>query len=181
MRLIRAGEHVAVPWKNGGGTATNIVAAPEGAGFDAFDWRLSGAQVARTGPFSIFPFIDRTMLILSPGRLELDGFGGSVTLTKASPPFDFPGDIAVSARAPDGPIDNLNLMFDRRRFRSATRRLAVREATPIEPRGVLLVYCEAGMLEAGGLRLAANDTLVAGGPVALTGAGEAIVMEIWPL
>ena len=182
MRVIRASQHVVVPWKNGGGTATDIVGSPEGAGFDGFDWRLSGARVAKPGPFSVFPDVDRTMFILSGGRLELEGLpGGRATLTSGSEPFDFPGDVPVTAAVPEGPIDNLNLMVDRRRFGRATRRLAIKGSVAIEPRGRLLVYCERGSLEAGGVRLSEKDTLVAEGPVTLGGDGMAIVMQVWRL
>jgi hypothetical protein len=182
MRVIRASQHVVVPWKNGGGTATDIVASPEGAGFEGFDWRLSGARVAKPGPFSVFPDVDRTMFILSGGRLELAGLpGGPATLTSDSPPYDFPGDIPVTAEVPEGPIDNLNLMIDRRRFARAARRMTLAGPAAIEPRGVVLVYCERGVLQAGGIRLDEKDTLVAEGRVTLGGVGSAIVMEIWPL
>jgi len=182
LRVIRASAHVVVPWKNGGGAATAIVAQPEGAGFDAFDWRLSGARVAQDGPFSIFPHIDRTMLILRGPSITLHGVPGAPrTLTPASPPFEFAGDLAVHAVVPAGPIDNLNLMVDRRRFASATRRIDIADVlTLAPPRGVVLVYCEVGSFRADAVPLDEHDTLVADRAVALSGEGRAIVMEIWP-
>jgi uncharacterized protein len=179
MRIIRKSEHVTVPWKNGGGTATNIVAEPESAGFDAFDWRLSGAHVGKAGPFSLFPDVDRTMLILRGGALVIHGLpGGDVTLTMDSAPFDFPGDVAVSATVPDGPIDNLNVMVDRRRFRSAARRVVIGRPETIRPRGVLLVCCERGTMAVGDEKLGEGDTLVTQEAVQLSG-GAAIIVDIW--
>jgi uncharacterized protein len=181
MRVIRAAEHVPVPWKNGGGTATAIAAEPQGAGFDDFDWRLAGARVAAAGPFSHFPGVDRVMLILSGGSLVLDGLAaGRAILTKASAPFAFPGDVPVTAEVPEGPIDNLNLMVDRRRFRASARRIALGPPQAIAAAGTLLVYCEAGAIEAGGLRLGPGDTLVAREAVTLSGRGDAIVLEVLP-
>jgi uncharacterized protein len=179
MRIIRKSEHVTVPWKNGGGTATNIVAVPESAGFDAFDWRLSGAHVGRAGPFSLFPDVDRTMLILRGGALVIHGLpGGDATLTRDSAPFDFPGDVQVSATVPDGPIDNLNVMVDRRRFRSAARRAVIGRPETVRSKGMLLVYCERGAVAVEGETLAEGDTLVTEAAVELSG-GAAIVVEIW--
>ncbi len=183
MRIIRAHEQVIVPWKNGGGTATNIVASPEGAGFDAFDWRLSGAHVAQAGPFSHFPDADRIMLILSEGELVLEGLGPEpVTLTKASEPFPFLGDVAVTATVPKGPIDNLNVMVDRRRFRSKAWRSALPFAETLRPEGTLLVYCERGAISAGGENLQVGDTAVSAEPLTMSAApgSQAIVILITP-
>ena len=183
MRIIRAHEQVIVPWKNGGGTAANIVASPEGAGFDAFDWRLSGAHVGQPGPFSLFPHTDRTMLILSEGELVLDGLGQEpVTLAKSSPPFAFPGDVAVTAAVPKGPIDNLNVMVDRRRFRSKVWRTALPFGETLRPEGTLLVYCESGEISVGSEVLARGDTAVSTEPLTMSAASgsQAIVILITP-
>ncbi|MBV9975040.1 MAG: HutD family protein, partial [Hyphomicrobiales bacterium] len=61
MRVLRAGQHRRMPWKNGGGETTEIIASPEGAGLDEFDWRISMARVATDGPFSRFAGVDRTL------------------------------------------------------------------------------------------------------------------------
>jgi uncharacterized protein len=175
MRIIRANAQVVVPWKNGGGTATDIIASPDGAGFDTFDWRLSGAHVGREGPFSLFPNIDRAMLILSGGELVMQGLPqGDVRLSRESAPFQFPGDVQVTAMVPNGPIDNLNLMWDRRRYRAKVWRASFEHPQMIEPKGVLLVYCEAGTLTVGQEQLSAGDTLVT--EEAVTLAGKAAVL-----
>ena len=53
---------VAAPWKNGGGCTTEIAIAPPGASLDAFEWRISLATIAASGPFSAFPGVDRTLV-----------------------------------------------------------------------------------------------------------------------
>lgn len=183
MRIIRASEQVAVPWKNGGGSASAIAGEPEGTGFEGFDWRLSGARVEREGPFSIFPDVDRIMFILSGGRLILRGLGAApVELTSASEPLAFPGDVLVTAEVPDGAIRNLNLMTDRRRLRADAKRIAIRDRLEIEPPpgGVLLIYCEADGLSVDANRLGRDDTLVARAPVSLAGEGSAILFRLAP-
>ena len=61
MRILRVSGRVAAPWKNGGGTTTEVAVFPAGASFDDFGWRISIADIARGGPFSQFPGIDRTL------------------------------------------------------------------------------------------------------------------------
>jgi uncharacterized protein len=188
MRIIRASEHKPMPWKNGGGTATAIVESPVGAGFDAFDWRISGAHVGRDGPFSVFPDVDRTMFILRGKELCLHGLAPDpVRLTVTSEPFDFPGDVPVSATLTDGPVDDLNIMVDRRRFQRATRRLAAGASVRIEPRGVLLVYAEKGEMQVrttkGHAAIQANDAVVCEetADIVVRAGSQAILIEIWSI
>ena len=93
-----------MPWKNGGGETTEIIAFPEGSGLDEFDWRISMARVAADGPFSVFPGIDRTLCLIEGEGLALTMAGKpEVLLTHASPPFAFPGDVPVASRLVEGP------------------------------------------------------------------------------
>ncbi len=188
MRIIRASEHKPMPWKNGGGTATAIVESPSGSGFEAFDWRISGAHVGRDGPFSVFPDVDRTMFILRGEELCLHGLGpDAVRLAVTSAPFDFPGDVPVSATLTDGPVDDLNIMVDRRRFQRAARRLAAGSVERIQPLETLLVYAETGKVTVqtatDRATLDIHDTLVCNEAANITvGTGsQAIVVEIWPI
>ena len=183
MRIIRASEQVAVPWKNGGGVASAIAGEPEGTGFEAFDWRLSGALVERGGPFSHFPDIDRIMLILSGAGLVLEGIAPApIVLDTGSQPLAFPGDAPVAATLAAGPIRNLNLMTDRRRLRATAERLAIGAAValPAPAGGRLIVYTESGLLAVAGQRLEAGDTLVAHEGVTLGGEGRAIIFRLEP-
>lgn len=56
------------PWKNGGGETAEILCHPQGAGFGDFNWRISTARVASSGPFSTFEGIDRILTVLEGGR-----------------------------------------------------------------------------------------------------------------
>jgi environmental stress-induced protein Ves len=55
VRIIRAGDCKATPWKNGDGSTTEIAIGPAGASLEAFDWRVSMARVASMGHFPISP------------------------------------------------------------------------------------------------------------------------------
>ncbi|NNU64392.1 MULTISPECIES: HutD/Ves family protein [Rhizobium] len=114
MRILRAGDHKRMPWKNGKGETVEIAVFPPGASINDFDWRISMATVAEDGPFSIFPGIDRTLAILDGNGMVLDVAGSSpVLLTTTSDPLAFPADVPVAARLEDGAITDLNVMTRR--------------------------------------------------------------------
>ncbi len=117
MRLLRASGHRVMPWKNGGGSTTEIAAHPEGAGLDEFDWRVSMATVAADGPFSCFPGIDRTLAVLSGAGIDLRIDGRPpVRLGPSSEPCSFAGDVPTFGALVDGPIVDLNVMSRRGRI-----------------------------------------------------------------
>src|SRR5580693_9452195 len=94
VRLLRASDRVATPWRNGGGITREIAAWPPGATLTDFDWRVSMAAVREAGPFSHFPGIDRVLTIVE-GTLVLTIEGcRAVNLTVDAAPYHFPGDVA---------------------------------------------------------------------------------------
>ena len=114
LRYLPAVGRFEKPWKNGGGVTRDILVVPDGAGMEEFDWRVSMADVAKDGPFSIFPQIDREIAILSGVGITLNIAGRApAMLTPQSPPYAFPGDTATSGALLDGPITDLNLMMRR--------------------------------------------------------------------
>lgn len=122
VTIVRAADLVRTPWKNGGGTTAEIAAAPSGASFDAFDWRLSMADVGVDGPFSTFPGIDRTLTLIEGAGIDLDIDGTVHRLDPGIRSVSFPGEANASARLPDGPIRDFNVMTRRGRF---THRMGV--------------------------------------------------------
>src|SRR5260370_2673399 len=117
LKIIRASDCRTTPWKNGGGSTTEIAAEPSGASLDTFDWRVSMATVASDGPFSEFPGIDRTLAVIKGSGLLLTiGSNTPVTVVPGSDPVHFAGDIATSARLIAGEITDLNVMTRRGRF-----------------------------------------------------------------
>jgi uncharacterized protein len=123
MKLIRFADLAPKPWKNGGGTTTEIAVSPEGADFEDFDWRLSIADVASDGPFSLFPNIDRTLTVIEGKGLAMTIDGGEpLTLTPSSSPLSFPGDVPVEAHLVRGAIRDFNVMTRRGRVRHAVSR-----------------------------------------------------------
>ncbi|MEY4981968.1 MAG: hypothetical protein RIR62_234 [Pseudomonadota bacterium] len=128
MRIIRFAELRPSPWKNGGGETREIAVSPAGAGFDAFDWRLSMATVAADGPFSRFDGIDRTLVLLD-GAMILSVAGQPDRAMAAGDRADFAGDAASHARVTLGPVRDLNLMVRRGRVRADLRLVGAGDLT----------------------------------------------------
>lgn len=114
MRILRAADHRVMPWKNGRGATTELAISPAGAGLDAFDWRVSMADVVEDGPFSLFAGIDRSLAIIAGDGLLLGiEERPGARLTCASAPLAFPADIPVHGRLIGGPVRDLNVMSRR--------------------------------------------------------------------
>jgi environmental stress-induced protein Ves len=103
-----------VPWKNGGGSTTEIVIEPPGAQFDDFDWRISLATITQDGPFSLFPGVDRTLALVEGPGLVLDiddsrrfALGGDDTV------LEFPGEAAINATLNGDATIDFNVMTRR--------------------------------------------------------------------
>lgn len=117
MRIVRADDAPAMPWKNGGGTTRELTTWPGAA-----DWRvrLSVAEIERDGPFSPYPGVQRWFVVLKGAGVELDVGGVTHRLTRDSQPLCFDGASAPACRLIDGPTRDLNLML-----RGATGQLLI--------------------------------------------------------
>ncbi|WP_244548458.1 HutD/Ves family protein [Bosea vaviloviae] len=135
-----------MPWKNGGGTTTEIAVHPQGASLDAFDWRISMAHVGGDGPFSSFPGIDRTLAVLRGNGIRLAfSDGETITLDRQTKPFAFAADRAVAGQLVAGPIDDLNVMSRRGGWAHAMRRLTGPGPHALEAHaGLLVLVAHAG-------------------------------------
>jgi environmental stress-induced protein Ves len=167
MRVLRAQNYREMPWKNGGGTTTEIAVFPAGAGLDAFDWRISMARVEGGGPFSLFPGIDRTLALLDGDGINLT-VGGAIPvgLTVRSEPLPFPADVPTHATLTGGPVTDLNVMTRRGRAAHSMERITVSGSAEIAVgNGTVVLFCLQGNVTVAGeksLRLAARDALLLG-------------------
>jgi environmental stress-induced protein Ves len=105
----------ASPWKNGGGSTTELWCEPPGAGLEDFVWRVSVARIASDGPFSLFPGVDRIIALLQGGGVRLSGADGETQATLTTPltPFVFPGELPVTATRLGGDSLDFNVMTRR--------------------------------------------------------------------
>jgi len=166
MRIICPSDYRRMPWKNGGGETVEIAISPPGASLDAFDWRVSMAHVAASGPFSRFPGVDRTLAVLAEHGIRLGVAGrGRVSLGRDTPPFAFSGDDDATAELVEGPIDDLNVMTRRSSHRHRLSRIAALAPVRLRREGdlLLVVVREAAAIASIGGQdhsLAAGDTLL---------------------
>jgi uncharacterized protein len=164
--IIRAADRKVMRWKNGGGETAEIAVSPPGAALDDFDWRLSMAKVEADGPFSAFPGIDRTLVILEGEGIRLSIAGQpAVKLTNASQPHGFPADADASAALIEGAILDLNVMSRRGSFSHAVERVRVDGVTDAQFRGSqAIAFCDSGAITliAGeaSMELKGYDTLI---------------------
>lgn len=120
-------DYLRQPWKNGGGVTEELaIAVHDGAWL----WRLSLAEVNASGSFSNFAGYRRTIMVVS-GRgmvLEFDQ-APDARIDAPYHPHTFEGDWNTRCRLIDGPVKDLNLIWDREQ---ADTRLEVLSLTPID-------------------------------------------------
>lgn len=146
MRILRSAGYRRMPWKNGGGVTREVAISPAGASMETMDWRISLASVEEDGPFSIFTGVERTLCVVSGAGIQLRvGALAPADLLVTSEPYTFDGAAATHSRLLDGPIEDLNVMSRRERFRHSVWRLEVNETSAIATIAqVLLIYCQRG-------------------------------------
>ncbi|WP_399085937.1 HutD family protein [Streptomyces sp. BBFR2] len=118
VRVLRAAGRTAAPWSNGGGVTREIAAHPEGAGWSAFTWRVSLADVTRDGPYSPLPGIRRVLTVVDGAGLHLTVDGTAHPPLARHTPFAFPGAATTGSRLVSGPVVNLNVMVREGRARA---------------------------------------------------------------
>lgn len=184
MRLIRHADLKPLPWKNGGGITREVAIFPPGADMNGFLWRVSMAQIASDGPFSIFPGVDRILYLLSGGGLGLRVAGRDHAL-RPGERLDFPADAAAEAWLQDGPVEDLNIMVDRSRVHVEVREQRIDGDLSLQlPTPASILFVREGEVSvpdpAGTLSMGPRDSLVTddgdGPMIRLTGEGTVLLI-----
>lgn len=153
VRLLTPADYRTMPWKNGSGRTTEIAAYPSGAGLDTFLWRVSLADVGCDGPFSSFPGIERTIVLLEGAGMRLHGGVRAIELTTPFEPHTFGGDAAIDCKLVAGPVRDFNVMFRRDRARGSVT--VVRSGgAQFGPAQFRLAYAVSGAHECSGATIA---------------------------
>lgn len=134
VRVLPANEYRRERWKNGLGWTREIAsgasAASRSSGFDPAavdgpgggpaslrDWRLSIAEIDRDCTFSVFPGVDRVLVLLSGEGMTL-AFDDAERAAVA-PPYGrvaFAGERSVECALTAGPTRDFNVMWRRDRY-----------------------------------------------------------------
>lgn len=167
-RILRNSDYQRMPWKNGGGTTTEIFKATDAEG--RMHWRLSIADVASDGPFSEFPGIDRWIMMVEGKGMELAISGlGTRRIEKAFEPLAFSGDAKTDCKLIDGPIRDFNLMVDRRLARGDLQVLGLSAGeTRSLDSAIAALHVLDGAVELQGDLLATGDSWIARTPQSVT-------------
>ncbi len=166
MRIIRDNEQKRMPWKNGGGETIEISIAPDNSTLETFDWRISRARIDRSGPFSPFPGIDRTIVAIDgEGILLRFDNAEPVVLAPSDSPLFFPGEMHIESEIIKGVVTDLNVMTRRNRFRHRLTVLANNRPIEVVARcGEIVAIFAAGRavvrILAGEIQLSDNDAIL---------------------
>lgn len=121
MKFFDLATAPSTPWKNGGGSTQELACCPPGADMNSFEWRVSLATVDRPGPFSVFPAIDRQIMLLGGDGLHLRSPGWEHRLDQRWQPFAFSGDDTIDGAMLGGTSKDFNLMLRRGVWHGALR------------------------------------------------------------
>ena len=109
LQIIRRATFKALPWKNGGGITHEAIRVPKIA--DPFAWRVSVAQIEKSGPFSDFAGYRRKMVLLKGAGIELKfSDGQQQRLSQLGDMAEFDGALSTHCNLLGGPCMDLNLM-----------------------------------------------------------------------
>lgn len=133
-QLIQYASLRPAPWKNGGGSTTEIAVFPASAGFEEFDWRVSLATISQSGPFSCFPGIDRSLALVDGDGVLLDFGDERYVLSPSEPLIEFDGEAAVHATVTGSLTTDFNVMTRRGRCRHRLEPRVVRGVETLERR-----------------------------------------------
>ena len=188
IRVIRSSDYRRMRWKNGQGETAEIAISPAAATVESFAWRISMARIEADGPFSAFPGIDRTLVVVQGAGLELTVDGQTpVAVVVGGPPFSFRGDSATHATLRGGAVTDLNVMTQRNRCWHRVRRLTAADTIVLgTSAAVAAIACGNGArarvdgatAELGALDCALAEPGAAALEVLATGEGGLILVEI---
>jgi len=186
-RRIRAGEYQRVRWKNGGGWTTELAVAP--AGTEAFDWRISIAEVESDGAFSTFPGCDRHIALLDGPGMQIDfDESAPLVLDQRLKFLQFSGEWTARGRLLGGAVRDFNVIVRRTAFQAEVlhRPLVGPMVFLPEAKTTWFIYVAGGRAElkdVAGMDLEAGDSLLlerdgeARNRV-LSGGGEVVLVKL---
>ncbi len=99
------------PWRNGGGTTRELwTDSWQNTINTTWDIRISVANIASDGLFSVFEGVERWFTVLEGAPLNLIIEGVAQTVKKGDPPICFSGNAKTHCELSNGATSDLNLM-----------------------------------------------------------------------
>ena len=199
MLQLCPSDYRVMPWKDGGGSTTEIAIEPAGASLsEPFLWRVSSARVEASGPFSHFPGRARLLTLLEGAGLILDIEGqGRQRLKHPGQVVAFAGDGAVHASLIQGPCVDFGIISDPSQVKVTLEWLNLgTDATAITLAPTTLLFAPWGPVRVDPLEveLAPKDCLRLGNAPAATETPDAklgvratmgttplVLVSIWPV
>ncbi len=187
LQVLRWEQHRRMPWRNGTGVTYEVASSPADSDLTDFDWRISIAEVDAGGPFSPFPGIDRTIILVDGEWMALT-VDGQRHRFGVRAPFSFDGGSETLCEVPSRSRD-LNVMTRRGR---ATASVAVFEGDPSD-RGAVDGTETAFVCLTASVRLATGDgtevqlnaldaaLTIGSAPLTIRGQGAVVVIQLRPV
>jgi environmental stress-induced protein Ves len=172
MKLLDSSHYRVMPWRNGGGTTTELLVDSS----EPFRFRASIANVESSGPFSRFEGYDRHIMIVHGKGMTLEcGAHGDIELEPFVPKL-FSGDWDVRGTLRDGPVRDFNWIV-LRTMRSAleVRVLDARTKVEVPAGSTCVVHVFDGALR----EASAGETLVLEGDAVLTPEAQVRAAFAW--
>lgn len=175
IKHLKPADYRVMPWKNGAGSTTEIAAE---AGRDGgFAWRVSMADLTRSGPFSAFPGIDRIITPIAGPAFRLKHAGHGDQLVTPFVPYAFSGDWTTEAELA-GPGRDYNVMV-RRDTGGAWTEVLASSFQRTYPNGKIVVTALApATVEVGSESFGLNafESLIASGPATVRGKATGMII-----
>ena len=189
-RLLPASAYRRMRWSNGGGWTSEIVRVddPECTDGVPWLWRLSIAELEHDGPFSVFPGVERELIMLSGGGLNVQFADGANHRLRPFDRLSFAGERLARGTLIDGTSRDFNLMWQRARMEATLwqRALLGNETLPVQPGQSWVLHVLSGQVSVPGLLqplvVAPGDTALlnahSGATSTVQGEGEILLIRL---
>lgn len=149
--ILKTDSYKIMPWKNGLGKTIEILIDPSTSNTnDPFNWRISVATIAASGPFSQFGDYNRVIVPIRGGGISLSHHvqnapkASSAKTLEPLTPYYFDGAHATHCELQAGPAQDFNVIVGKK-WGKAT--VTCREAASSEPISIasqadtVILYC----------------------------------------
>jgi uncharacterized protein len=159
------------PWKNGRGLTTELWRLERDGQLLV---RLSRAAVVEDGPFSLFPWIERNLTVLSGPGFRLTGAGIDLRCDPLVP-VAFPGDVELAASDTQGqPSEDFNVMTARPLPRP---KVIVTRTAELAAEGWLALYA-LGPSRINGSAIGPGHLVLTDGPASVSGTAAVVAVRL---